>query len=222
MANKNITVSYNEHRLAALEKVLQAQYKNIAGELMPELDSMYEKYVPVDIRNKVESLISREEAELRRSEGCFAVYHIHDDFDDYHFTDEFNKTFYDAAMRYREMSEYGYNAKTVDTVAHEYFPDHQPIGVSVFSVLCDTMPNYNRISALIEFDLENETVGVCDSSDSAWRVYNLEDVLDAVRKAELKPEDVFKTDREIFGEALKGKEIDLEDESQTAEPAMQV
>lgn len=222
MANKNITVSYNRHRLDALEKALQAQNKTIEWELLQGLDSMYEKYVPVNIRNKAESLIAREEAELRRSENCFAVYHLHDDLDDYHFTDELNNTFYDAALRYRDMSEYGYKAKTVDTVAQEYFPDHQPIGVSVFSALCDTMPNYNRISALIEFDLENETVGVCDRSDNAWRVYNIEDVLDAVRKAELKPDDVFKTNREIFGEALEEKEIDLEDESQTEEPAMRM
>lgn len=217
-----IKLEYNDHRLAALEKALNTQGKNIAEELLPELDLIYENQVSDEIRYEIEALISREEAEARMSENCFAVYHLHDDFDDYHFTDEINNTFYDAACRYSEMSEYGYKSKTADTVAHEYFPDSQQINASVFSALCNAMPNDNRISALIEFDLENETVGVCDSGDNSWRLYNLENVLDAARKAELKPDDVFKTDREIFNEALIGKEINIESEDATDDFIMQM
>lgn len=220
----DIKLEYNNHRLAALEKVLKMHGKNIEKELLPELDSIYKKYVPDEIRYEVESLISREETELRLSKDCFAVYHLHDDFNDYHFTDEFNNTFYDAACRYCEMLEYGYKSKTTDTVAQEYFSDHQPINTSVFSVLCDTMPNNNKISALIEFDLEDETVSVCDSSDNAWRVYHLEDVAEAVHKVKLKPDIDFRTDQEIFGEALESKEIDLSektaDKNESAVPKM--
>lgn len=222
MSGKKIELGYNEHRIAAIEKALQTQGKNIAEELLPELDFIYEKYVPDDIRYKVEDLISREETELRQSANCFAVYHLHDDFDDYHFTDDFSNTFYDAACRYCEMLQYGYRSKTVDTVAQEYFSEHQPINASVFSILCSAMPNDNRISALIEFDFENETVGVCDSSDNSWRVYNLEDVSEAVHKAERKADSVFKTDQEIFNEALEGKEIWFESEEETQESTMQM
>lgn len=218
----DIEIEYNDHRLAALEKALKAQDKNISEELLPELDSIYEKYVPDEIRYEVESLISREETELRLSKDCFAVYHLHDDFDDYHFTDEFNNTFYDAACRYCEMLEHGYKSKTTDTVAQEYFSDHQPINAPVFSVLCDTMPNNNKISALIEFDLEDETVSVCDSSDNVWRAYHLEDVAEAMHRVKLKSELDFRTDQEIFREALEGKEIDLGDESQANNPIMQM
>lgn len=183
---------------------------------------MYEKYVPDEIRYKVDSLIEREETELRQTNGCFAVYHLHDDFDDFHFTDEFNNTFYDAACRYSEMLEFGYTSKTTDTVANEYFSDHQPINAAVFSVLCNTMPNDHRISALIEFDLENETVSVCDSSDNAWRVYNLKDVADAMYKVKLKSDLDFRTEQEIFSEALEGKEIEFGGVSQATEQSMQM
>lgn len=86
------------------------------------------------------------------------------------------------------------------------------------------MPNNNKISALIEFDLEDETVSVCDSSDNAWRVYHLEDVAEAVHKVKLKSDIDFRTDQEIFGEALESKEIDLSektaDKNESAVPKM--
>lgn len=217
-----IKLEYNDHRLAVLEKALKTQGKNIKEELLTELDLLYENQVPDEIRYEVEALISREEAELRMSENCFAVYHLHDDFDDYHFTDEINNTFYDAVCRYREMSEYGYKSKTADTVAHEYFPDSQQINVSVFSALCKAMPNDNRISALIEFDLENETVGVCDSGDNSWRVYSLEDVAEAMSKVQVKSDSVLKTDQEIFNEVLIGKKINFETEDGTDDFTMQM
>lgn len=218
----DIEIEYNDHRLAALEKALKAQDKNISEELLPELDLMYEKYVPDEIRYDIEALIKREETELHKSEGCFAVYHLHDDFDDYHFTDEFDNTFYDAACRYSEMLEYGYKSKAMDTIAQEYFSDHQPVNASLFSVLCNAMPKDHRISALIEFDLENETVSVCDRNDNKWKAYNLEDIDDAMDKVKLKSDFDFRTEQEIFYKALKGKEIEFDGETQTAEPTMQM
>lgn len=222
MADKKIDVGYNEHRLTALEKALKTQGKNIEEELSAELDFIYEKYVPNNVRHEIESLISREEAEIRQTKNCFAVYHLHDDFDDFHFTDESNNTFYDAACCYCKMLEYGYKSEMVDTVAHEYFPDNQPINVALFSVLCNTMPNDNHISALIEFDFENETVSVCDSSDNAWRAYHLEDVASAVHKAKLLSASTLNTEQEIFNEALIGKEIDFESEDETDNFTMQM
>ena len=218
----DIKLEYNNHRFAVLKKILSEQDKTLDAELSSALDTLYEKYVPEKLKAEIESLIARENAELRQTENCFAVYHLHDDFDDYHFTDEFNNSFYDAACRYCEMLEYGYKSKTVDTVAHEYFPDNQQINASVFSVLCNTMPNDNRISALIEFDLENETVSVCDSSDNAWKAYHLEDIADAVHKVKLKSELILETDQEIFNNALAGKELDFESEDETDDFTMQM
>ena len=93
MADKNILIEYNEHRIAALEKSLKIQNRNIAEKLLTELDSLYEKYVSDDVRYKIESLAAREEAEIRQSKNCFAAYRLHDDFVDFHFTDECNNTF---------------------------------------------------------------------------------------------------------------------------------
>lgn len=218
----DIKLEYNNHRLAVLKKILSEQDKSLDAELVSALDTLYEKFVPEKLKAEIASLIARENTELHQTENCFAVYHLHDDFDDYHFTDEFNKTFFDATCRYCEMLEYGYKSKTVDTVAHEYFPDNHSINAAVFSVLCNTMPNDNRISALIEFDLENETVSVCDSSDNAWRVYNLEDVTEAMRKVKVKSDVDFRTDMEIFNDALLGREVDFESEDETEDFSMQM
>ncbi len=218
----DIKLEYNNHRLAALKEILSEQDKTINAELSSALDTLYEKYVPEKLKTDIASLIERENHELRQTENCFAVYHLHDDFDDFHFTDESNNTFYDAACCYCKMLEYGYKSKTVDSVAHEYFPDNQPINVSLFSVLCNTMPNDNHISALIEFDFEDETVSICDSSDNAWRAYHLEDVASAVHKAKLLSASALNTEQEIFNEALIGKEIDFESEDETDEFSMQM
>ena len=75
---------------------------------------------------------------------------------------------------------------------------------------------------MIEFDLENETVSVCDSSDNSWRVHNLEDVADAVHKVKLKSDLILETDKEIFNNALAGKAIDFESEDETDDFTMQM
>lgn len=90
------------------------------------------------------------------------------------------------------------------------------------TVLCNTMPNDNHVSALIEFDFENETVSVCDSSDNAWRAYHLEDVSSAVHKSKLKFNAELNTEQEIFNDALIGKEIDFESEDETDKLSMQM
>lgn len=55
-----------------------------------------------------------------------------------------------------------------------------------FSVLCSAMPNDPRITALVEFDFDHDTISVCESSDNAWWTYNLKDVSTAMYKAERK------------------------------------
>jgi len=49
------------------------------------------------------------------------------------------------------------------------------IDADKYEYLCDRMPNDFRITALMDFDLDNETVSVCDSSDNAWpqATYNI-------------------------------------------------
>ena len=85
-----------------------------------------------------------------------------------------------------------------------------------FSVLCNAMPNDPRITALVEFDFDHNTVSVCESSANAWVSYNLKDVSAAMYKAERKEGLSLDARHEIFAAALEGKEItfdEVEDES---------
>ena len=69
----------------------------------------------------------------------------------------------------------------------------------------------------MEFDLEDGTVGVCDSSDNAWRYYKLKDVSTAVYKAERKSGLRWSEEQEIFTKALSGKEIDVYEDQAPAD-----
>lgn len=78
------------------------------------------------------------------------------------------------------------------------------------------MPNDPRITALVDFDFENNKVCVCDSSDNAWYTYSLDDISRAVNKANRKSGLLNEDRREIFNTDLEGKEmLSNEQESQT-------
>lgn len=90
-----------------------------------------------------------------------------------------------------------------------------------FSVLCNAMPNDPRITALVEFDFDHNTVSVCESSDNAWWTYNLKDVSTATYKAERKKGLPLDARHEIFATALEGKEITF-DEGEDESPDLQM
>ena len=98
---------------------------------------------------------------------------------------------------------------TLDSLA-DRFGSYQAINAPTFSVLCDAMPNDPRITALVEFDFEHNTVSVCGSGDNEWRAYDLQDVSAAMCRAERKNGLSLVTRREIFNETLVGKEIEPE------------
>lgn len=78
------------------------------------------------------------------------------------------------------------------------------------------MTNDFRITALLDFDIDSGTVSVCDSSDNAWRTYDLHDVSVAAYKAfrdDYRPTD----ERErIFNSELEQKEIRMDSEDEVA------
>lgn len=106
--------------------------------------------------------------------------------------------------------------KTVELTEKEY--DH-----FYHNLLEDYINSDKRITALIEFDLDEGNVSICDSSDNAWWTYTLHDFSVAAYKA-------FRSDyrdeecrREIFNSSLDGKEVELSEADDEAEAsAMQM
>lgn len=228
MNDIEITLYFNSYRLSALERILTESGSSVENELLHELTDLYKNLVPEDERTEIESRIERETAEEKAAIEAarrFAVIHFHEGDDDFHFTSELRKDFYSAAYLYRKYLKDEVGKYALDSIAG-HFGDYNPIDALTFSALCDSMPNNQRITALMDFDFDRGMVSVCESSDNAWWTYNLKDVSTAVYRAERKTGLRLETRREIFSEALAGKEIDIGSENQTLaeeeSPAMQM
>lgn len=212
MPDIDITLYYNQHRLNALQRILAEQGLTIEQAIYPSLDDLYLKTVPDQERGEIENRIAVEkQQEQAAAEAArrFSVVHIHDANMDYHFTSELHTSFLHAARLYRVVTkDLKSPLPTAEAMSHAFI-SHQPITPKQFSDLCDSIATDNRITALIEFDFEDGTVGVCQSSDNAWWYYDLKDVSAAVfradRKSGLRPD----ARSEIFSSALEGKELDV-------------
>lgn len=222
MTDEELVLYFNSHRLAKLESYLLKNGSSVEHELQNLLDRFYEQTVPEHERVKVEAQIKLErerEAAEREASRRFAVVHFHEGEDDFFFTSELRNSFYSIANLYRSTLKDEIGKYTLDSIAQSNFSGCQAINDVTFSVLCSAIPNDPRITALVEFDFDHNTVSVRDSGDNA--AYNLKDVSTAMWKAERKENLSLTARHEIFATALEDKEITFgegEDES----PALQM
>lgn len=228
MNHIDITLYFNEYRLRALTDVLANQTaETVEDKLTEAFDMLYQEYVPDEQRAAIEAMIERENAaEQARFEAKrrFAVFHIRENGEDYHFTSDYFLSPMQAAYRYRlyERGELSANPETFTAA----FVETNPISLKQFNESCMDINSDKRITALIEFDLDKGNISICDSNDNAWWTYTLHDFSVAAYKA-------FRSDyrdeecrREIFNNSLVGKEIDLSekpaDEDESQAPTMQM
>lgn len=228
MPDMDITLYLNELRVRALADTLGNQAaETVEDKLTEAFDMLYQEYVPDEQRAAIEAKIERENAAEQarlESKRLFAVFHIRENGEDYHFTSDHFRTPMQAAYRYRlyDRGELSANPNSLAAA----FIETNPISLKEFNEACTDINSDKRITALIEFDLDEGNVSICDSSDNAWWTYTLHDFSVAAYKA-------FRSDyrdeecrREIFNSSLAGKEIDLsekttnEDESEA--PTMQM
>ena len=224
MTDEELVIYFNEHRLAKLESYLLKHGSSVEHELQNLLDRFYEQTVPANERMEVEAQIELErerEAAEREASRRFAVVHFHEGDDDFFFTSELRNSFYSIANLYRSTLKDEIGKYTLDSIAQSNFSGCQSINDVTFSVLCNAMPNDPRITALVEFDFDHNTVSVCESSDNAWWTYNLKDVSAAMYKAERKEGLSLDARHEIFATALEGKEITF-DEGEDESPDLQM
>lgn len=141
--------------------------------------------------------------------GKIAVIHLHQEDDDYHFTSEYNNTFFKTAKLYQRFRELVDEKLTVDSIAQIYFGAQESIDPVTFSVLTDAIEHDDRVNAVIEIDLDEEMLGIKDSS-GVWKTYCLDDILYALKVVERnagKGVNPF-TDR-TFRELMEGNEVDI-------------
>ena len=126
-----------------------------------------------------------------------------------------------AAYRYRlyERSELSADPKTFT----DAFIETNPVSLEYFVKVCADIHSDNRVTALLEFDLDEGRVSVYDSTDNEWQTYSLRDFSVAAYKA-------FRSDyrseecrREIFNSSLAGKEMELsETDDETENQVIQI
>ena len=215
MNSIDITLYLNEYRVRALADALGSQTaETVEDKLTEAFDTLYQKYVPDEQRASIEARIEREDAaEQARLEAArrFAVYHIRENDDDCHFTSDYFLSPMQAAYRYRlyARGELSADPKTFT----DAFIETNPVSLEYFVKVCADIHSDNRVTALLEFDLDEGWVSVYDGKDNEWQTYSLHDFSVAAYKA-------FRSDyrseecrREIFNNSLAGKEMDLSEET---------
>ena len=104
------------------------------------------------------------------------------------------------------------------------FIETNPVSLEYFGKVCADIHADDRVTALLEFDLDEGRVSVYNGTDNEWQTYTLHDFSVAAYKA-------FRSDyrseecrREIFNSSLAGKELELSDEAldETDAPMMQM
>ena len=222
----DITLYLNEYRVRALAEALGSQTaETVEDKLTEAFDTLYQEYVPDEQRASIEATIEREDAaEQARLEASrrFAVYHIRENGDDCHFTSDYFLSPMQAAYRYR-LYDRGELFADPETLAAAFI-ETTPISLQAFGAACADIRADSRITALIEFDLDEGYVSICDSGDNEWQTYTLHDFSVAAYKAFRSDYRTEECRREIFNSSLAGKELELSDEAldETEAPMMQM
>lgn len=221
----DITLYFNELRLKAVQDVLAHDGITIENKMNEAFNFLYEQLVPQEQQTAVEAQIEKiDEAERNELEAKrrFAVFHVRENGSDRYFISEHFLSFRSVAYRYR-LYDRGELDSEPQSLA-DAFIGSDAITAADYEALCDRMPNDYRMTALMDFDLDNETVSVCDSSDNAWRSYTLHDLSVAAFKAYRGEYHPTEYRERIFNDALSGREIDAEAEllAETEHPTMQM
>lgn len=214
MNDIDITLYLNEYRVQALADALGSQTaETVEDKLAEAFDTLYQEYVPDEQRASIEARIEREDtAEQARQEAArrFTVYHIRENGDDCHFTSDIFRSPMQAAYRYR-LYERGVLSADPKTFA-DAFIETNPVNLEYFGKVCADIHADDRVTALLEFDLDEGRVSVCDGMDNEWQTYSLRDFSVAAYKALRSDYRSEEGRREIFNNTLVGKELDFSEE----------
>lgn len=222
----DITLYLNAYRVRALADALgERTAETVEDKLTEAFDMLYQEYVPDEQRATIEAKIEQEDAAERvrlEADRRFAVYHIRENGEDRHFTSDYFRTPLQAAYRYR-LYDRGELSADPETLAAAFI-ETTPISLQAFGAACADIRADNRITALIEFDLDEDYVSICDSGDNEWQTYTLHDFSVAAYKAFRSDYRTEECRREIFSSSLAGKEVELSDEvlDETDAPTMQM
>ena len=94
MGDVDVTIYYNEDRLNAMERILHEQGTDLTTAITEQMDALYVQLVPEQERSEIDAKIAQEHAQRMEEQEAarrFAVVHLHDDQEDYHFISELHR-----------------------------------------------------------------------------------------------------------------------------------
>ena len=104
MADIDVSIYYNEDRIEAMSRILHSQGLDLKTAIQEQIDALYVKVVPEQERSEIDAKIALEHAQrMKELEASrrFAVVHLHDAQNDYHFISELHTSFLQSARLYR-------------------------------------------------------------------------------------------------------------------------
>lgn len=207
MGFRNVEFPYNDHKLEALQKALTIRDRECTSELVIALDSLYEKYVPEDEKETVESAIKAEKERQLKEESSFSIIHLHNAEEDLFFTTKDIFSLYQAAQYYYEYLHDMKDEYSLDSLL-EYFDSTDIIDESVFKVLSAAKETDDRVCCEVHYDYEVEILEMRDDDGVGMTGYNLDflyDEIDSIKGRYLSDErrmDAFYKDVENYLEQI--------------------
>lgn len=117
MSDIDITLYLNADRVRALADALGDQTaETVEDKLTEAFDTLYQDYVPDELRATIEAKIEREDAAVQarlEADRRFAVYHIRENGEDCHFTSDYFRTPPPTLLLKRILSALNTSARSV-------------------------------------------------------------------------------------------------------------
>ncbi len=227
MADTDVTIYYNIHRLQALKDVLRIQGSDVQTAVSATLDSLYEKYVPAQDRQDIENRIAQEAAQARAEAEAarrYSVLRLKQGGDVFCLLDSEHINLYSLARLYRVSLQPKLADKSLWNVLGS-FTKADRIFQSDYNRLADHIGVNPQITMVAEMDLDKGTLHYRDTGMDTYVGYSLKDLSTAVFRADRKYGLRQSVRDEIFCNALDGKELEPVDapaEELDTGPAMQM
>ena len=204
-----VTVFYNDRRLKAIKEALAEKGSTVESELKDMMDVLYETVLPKEVCDEIDEQIAKDQAAddaEREASRRFAVMHIRENGEDTFLTNDYFGTFLSAAYRYRlyERGELTAQPKTLT----EAFCESGMLDEDEYESLCEKATDDERITAVLDFDLDEKTVRNLNTQNGEWKTYRLHDVSVAAYKANRSDTRAPQFRQITFDSALDGREIE--------------
>lgn len=139
--------------------------------------------------------------------------------EDFCFVSELPVDFHTAIQVYCEKTRKEVGETTLDSI-DDYCPNKSEIDSFSFSALCSDMPHDNQITAVYDFNFDDNTIKTIDNHGDSIRVFDLDDIYDAYTHAVENAGARCSEWHDYFDSYISGKEIDIDDEAEA--PTMQM